>query len=530
MPTIESDVEYVGGAIPASGGGGPYVDVDPAPTLLKNHSVSASVSPAVVFDQVPAAGDLIFVVGCLVGPRVVSNPTDGFVIVDQYLAGSHAAVTFAKKATGDETGFSFDVNSSSAFRYHAVSYDGTKLDVDAFLADLAGYTGRDVSNGSSATKVQSSGSVSISEGKGLAIAAFIPDTFDAVNGNFSYTNGYAQEYAGGDAWSGVVVATKALTQSGASDSTFSTDAAGSGDQVVGLLAVIPGVLDAGDTDTPVITLQNGSAIDVNQHAQWVDPGATASDPTAGDISHRIVVTGGVDTSEVGDHFVYYNVADEAGNAADQVTRRVTVKAVLSDPGAAVDGNGDVTGSITSTNDSDDVSVVVVPEGEAIPTGDQIDQGLDANGDAVDPARKGVINVVAASVVATIVFAGLAVGVWRLAFHQSNSSVVVSEPVVVSDTDAPLLTLVGDSGIVLAQGALWVDPGATAYDAESGDLTSAIVVSGSVDSSVVGTYELTYTVSDLVGNEAESVTRIVSVEELRVTRDVAFLDNMRMVSF
>lgn len=263
MPTIDSNVEHVGGAIPASGGGGgsSYVNVDPAPTLLKNQSVSASASPAVTFDQAPNAGDLIFVTGSLAGPRVVSNPTDGFVIVDQHLAGSHAAVTFAKKAVGNETGFSFDVNSSSVFRYHAVSYDGAKLDVDKFLANLAAYTDKDTSNSSSATKNQASGSVSISETKGIAIASFVPDTFTAIDGSFSYTNGYAQEYAAGDAWTGVIVATKALAQAGATNSTFSTDAAGSGDQVVGLLAVIP----AAEAPSSGASISGPASITVNEN-------------------------------------------------------------------------------------------------------------------------------------------------------------------------------------------------------------------------------------------------------------------------
>ena len=43
----------------------------------------------------------------------------------------------------------------------------------------------------------------------------------------------------------------------------------------------------------------------------------------------------------------------------------------------------------------------------------------------------------------------------------------------------------------------------ATDNYDGDLTSSIVVSGSVDTSTIGTYTLTYDVSDTSGNAADS---------------------------
>ena len=60
------------------------------------------------------------------------------------------------------------------------------------------------------------------------------------------------------------------------------------------------------------------------------------------------------------------------------------------------------------------------------------------------------------------------------------------------------------------GSTFTDPGATASDAGDGDLTSSIVVTGSVDTSTLGTYTLTYNVSDASGNVADPVTRTVNV--------------------
>jgi len=53
-----------------------------------------------------------------------------------------------------------------------------------------------------------------------------------------------------------------------------------------------------------------------------------------------------------------------------------------------------------------------------------------------------------------------------------------------------------------------DPGATASDACAGDLTSSIIVSGSVNPNVVGSYTLTYTVSD--GSHTATANRTVNV--------------------
>jgi surface protein len=57
------------------------------------------------------------------------------------------------------------------------------------------------------------------------------------------------------------------------------------------------------------------------------------------------------------------------------------------------------------------------------------------------------------------------------------------------------------------GDTWTDPGATATDETDGDITSSITVSGTVDTSTVGTYTLIYNVADAASNTA-SVTRTV----------------------
>jgi len=77
------------------------------------------------------------------------------------------------------------------------------------------------------------------------------------------------------------------------------------------------------------------------------------------------------------------------------------------------------------------------------------------------------------------------------------------------THTPIITLNGSSTIQLNIGDNWTDPGATATDDVDGDITNSIAVSGSVDTSTVGTYTLIYSVADAASNSA-STTRIVIV--------------------
>jgi hypothetical protein len=60
------------------------------------------------------------------------------------------------------------------------------------------------------------------------------------------------------------------------------------------------------------------------------------------------------------------------------------------------------------------------------------------------------------------------------------------------------------------GSTFTDPGATAIDTGDGDLTISIEVTGSVDVNTLGSYTLSYNVTDSSGNVAATVTRIINV--------------------
>ena len=57
----------------------------------------------------------------------------------------------------------------------------------------------------------------------------------------------------------------------------------------------------------------------------------------------------------------------------------------------------------------------------------------------------------------------------------------------------------------------MDPGATAIDEVSGDLTPSIVVKNPVNTAIIGAYRVSYDVTDRAGNSAATVFRTVNVE-------------------
>ncbi|MFA8438056.1 DUF5011 domain-containing protein [Pueribacillus sp. YX66] len=83
--------------------------------------------------------------------------------------------------------------------------------------------------------------------------------------------------------------------------------------------------------------------------------------------------------------------------------------------------------------------------------------------------------------------------------------------VLIDNEAPVISLNGDNPMTIKQGDPYEEPGATAQDNLDGDLTGQIKISGDVDTDTIGTYTVTYTVSDSVGNET-TVERTVNIVE------------------
>jgi len=83
---------------------------------------------------------------------------------------------------------------------------------------------------------------------------------------------------------------------------------------------------------------------------------------------------------------------------------------------------------------------------------------------------------------------------------------------VPDVVKPVITLLGNASVTVNLGDHYNDAGATALDDQDGDITANITTISNVDTSTLGTYHVTYNVSDANNNEAVTVNRVVSVVE------------------
>ena len=84
----------------------------------------------------------------------------------------------------------------------------------------------------------------------------------------------------------------------------------------------------------------------------------------------------------------------------------------------------------------------------------------------------------------------------------------TDPTRVNDALGPVITLNGNALVGVALNDTYTDAGATATD----NVDNSVIVnsSGTVDTSVAGTYTITYSATDVAGNEAATKTRTVVV--------------------
>lgn len=91
----------------------------------------------------------------------------------------------------------------------------------------------------------------------------------------------------------------------------------------------------------------------------------------------------------------------------------------------------------------------------------------------------------------------------------NTATKVRKVNLVDDVP-PVITLIGDETMYIIVGNQYKEQGAKATDEKDGDLVGKIQIQGNVDTSKVGTYTITYKVSDSNGNQATKNRKIVVI--------------------
>lgn len=100
--------------------------------------------------------------------------------------------------------------------------------------------------------------------------------------------------------------------------------------------------------------------------------------------------------------------------------------------------------------------------------------------------------------------------WILAKDNAGNTTITKSNVFNLDNTIPVITMAGTTPITITVGSGYTDAGATATDNIDGTITSRITTVNNVNTSVFGTYTVTYNVTDLSGNAATQVVRTVNV--------------------
>jgi hypothetical protein len=102
--------------------------------------------------------------------------------------------------------------------------------------------------------------------------------------------------------------------------------------------------------------------------------------------------------------------------------------------------------------------------------------------------------------------------WIETTNSSGEKETTEESSFTYDGSAPVISINGDNPLTIQINSTYEELGTTALDNVYGDLTSSIIISGSVDTTTLGEYIITYNVSDSAGNIATATRTIRVVEQ------------------
>ena len=250
--------------------------------------------------------------------------------------------------------------------------------------------------------------------------------------------------------------------------------------LVSFLSILAACGDDLDPDTipPVISLAGNNPHIQNEDIPYEDAGATAVDNKDGNVT--VNVTGNVDHTTPGSYTLTYSATDSSGNQSE-LTRVVRIS--------------DITAPVITLNGATEINV---PYGVAY-------EDLGAN--ATDNYDSGILVTTSGEVNTS------EIGQYQVTYSAKDSAdntATVIRTVNVADLIPPVITLNGSTETVIIHGRnTYTEAGASAVDDLDG--TVAVTITGDVDDTTNGTYTVTYTSTDSVGNES-TATRTVIVRD------------------
>ena len=257
------------------------------------------------------------------------------------------------------------------------------------------------------------------------------------------------------------------------------------------------VIIGADKVKPEITLLGNTTEFIEVGDSYNDAGATAWDNVDGDITANIVSSNNVDTAVAGTYQVTFDVSDQAGNKAARKTRTVVVSADKTKPVIQLIGA-----------DSMAIHVFTAFVDPGATATDNFDGDVTANiavQNNIDTARVGTYDVI-----------------YSAYDNSNNAADAITRRVSVVDTVKPVIVVKGLLTDTLKIGDKYIEDSATVTDNYYQDVD--LIISGNVNTNLVGTYSIFYDATDRSGNSAVQKERII------VVRDPQSINNIEGLSF
>lgn len=253
-----------------------------------------------------------------------------------------------------------------------------------------------------------------------------------------------------------------------------------------------------DNEAPVITLNGESTITINKGSTYIDAGAIAIDDVDGDVTSKIVATGTVNINIPGTYYITYTVKDSANNEGIAVRIVNVIDNVPPTITFGTNGNSTYAKSRSTTVTVND-NVAINPNSLKYQWTTSTTTPNETT--FTTPFTNGVTINTPSGVTGSYYL-------WILAKDTSENTTITRSNVFNLDNTKPVITLNGDSVVTVNKGSTYTELGATASDEHSG-ISGSVSISGTVNTNVIGTYTITYTISDKAGNTSTK-TRTIEV--------------------
>ncbi|TLX93211.1 MAG: DUF5011 domain-containing protein, partial [Thaumarchaeota archaeon] len=238
---------------------------------------------------------------------------------------------------------------------------------------------------------------------------------------------------------------------------------------------------------PVITINGANPLVLAKGMTYLEPGAKAIDAADGNLTGSIITASNVNTGTIGTYTVNYTVTN-SHSFSSKATRTVSVTADTTPPVITIRGTNPVAIKLNSAY-------------------------VDAGATAIDNVDGNVTSSITTQNNVNRGQVGSYTVTYTVSDKAGNTAQAVRNVSVRDDNTAPVITARGSNPLTVGHGAVYIDPGATAIDNVDGNVTSSITTQNNVNTGIIGTYTVTYNVSDKVGNAATQVTRTVNVVDV-----------------